>query len=911
MASKKVKKEHSALKKTLAAVGALLCLMTLNAMAEDYDSYLERYAGEQPGAAEASAFGENLLKVGEAQYTVNVPSSGLYNISLSYAATENSNRSILVGIKINGEYPFDEAVETELARVHVDDGEIETDENGNERAPDQRMLYDVQIQTLKNTSGYYNGAYEFYLEQGENVITVISDGAEFVLHGVTVTPVEETVFYEEYKSVSAGKITSGQFIKIQAENAALKSTSMLYPTYDRINLATEDSRGELNNASRIRINTGGGDMWKSAGEWMTWSFEIPESGYYNLGMKYRQNYTDGIFTSRDFYIDGKIPFNEMSGVTFNYDNEWQVREVEADGEACLIYLEKGVHELKAEVSMGVFADSLRRVNESVQELNDLYLKIIMITGSSPDSYTDYFLAQKIDGLEEILASNLDRLEQELENIAEITGGKGSATSALDTLAVQLKLFCEDTEEIPKRLSTFKNNISALGTWVIDTQAQKLQLDYIYFKSPDVETPNPGSSFFKRVWYSIRRFFASFDESSSSLSGGGSVKVWISGAGRDQAQVLSDMISESFVPETGVTVDLELVQGSLIEATLAGTGPDVALLVAEDQPVNFALRGALQDLSGFDTYDEVEARFYPSAIEPFRFNGGVYAIPDTQVFEMLFYRTDVFANLGIEAPNTWQEFYEILPVIQRNNLQITTVDLFPTLLFQNGGSYYNESQTAALLDSEEAIEAMDTYTALYRNYGFEVKTDFYSRFRSGEVVMSIQPYQMYNQLIAAAPEITGRWAMIPIPATVTENGLDRSASSVVTGTLMLKSAKDKEAAWDFMDWWSSDEVKAKYGLEIEGLLGGSARFTPANKAVMSMLPWPDEQLESLEIAQSNIKGIPQIPGSYYTARAIQNGFRSIVYNGESVRKSLSDQNEMINYEITKKRAEFGLEVGGEN
>ncbi|MGN1098027.1 MAG: ABC transporter substrate-binding protein, partial [Clostridia bacterium] len=391
--------------------------------------------------------------------------------------------------------------------------------------------------------------------------------------------------------------------------------------------------------------------------------------------------------------------------------------------------------------------------------------------------------------------------------------------------------------------------------------------------------------------------------------GGSVKVWLSGAGRDQAQVIKDLINESFTPETGIKIDLELVQGSLIEATLAGTGPDVALLVAEDQPVNFALRGALQDLSVFDTYSEVEKRFYPSAVEPFRFNGGVYAIPDTQVFDMLFYRTDVFERLGIKAPDTWDEFYEILPVIQRNNLQITTQDLFSTLLFQNGGSYYNEGQTAALLDSDEAIKAMETYTNLYRNYGFEVKTDFYSRFRSGEVIMSIQPYQMYNQLVAAAPEITGRWAMIPIPATKTENGLDRSAGSVTTGTIMLRDAKDKEAAWDFMDWWSSDEVKAKYGLEIEGLLGASARFTPANKGVMSMLPWPDEQLKSLETAQSCVKGIPQIPGSYYTARAIQNGFRSIVYNGESVRKALSDQNEMINYEITKKRAEFGLEEGG--
>lgn len=905
-----MEKNINNLKKVIAAAGAAAAILSVNAFAEDYSSYSQGHISVPVGSAVVTAENESVVKSGEAEYILNIPASGMYNISIEYAATENTNRSILAGIKINGEYPFDEAQETELFRVHKDSGGIETDETGNERAPYQEAVLTPVEQLLKNTSGYYNGPYSFYLQEGENVITLVSKGAEVRLCSVTASPAEVILPYAEV--ITHNKAFSKQLIKIQAEKAAFKSTSMLYPTYDRVNCSTEDITGKFNDPAKIRINTMGGDMWKSAGEWITWEFEIPEDGVYNLGFKFRQNYKDGLFACRDFYIDGKILFEEMSGVTFPYDNVWQNKEItDENGESCGIYLTKGKHELKCEVSMGALSDSLRRVDQSVQELNDLYLKIIMITGTKPDSYTDYFLGDKIEGIQKTLEENYERLSQELEHIASITGGKGSATSAVDTLAVQLKTFCENTEEIPKRLSAFKNNISALGTWVVDMQEQKLQLDYLYFRSPDMEAPKADVGFFKRVWYSICRFFASFNESNSNVSSGGSVKVWISGAGRDQTQVLKDLISESFEPETGVKVDLELVQGSLIEATLAGTGPDVALQVVEDQPVNFALRGALQDLSGFDTYDSVAQRFYSSAIEPFKFNGGVYAIPDTQVFDMLFYRTDVFKRLGIEAPDTWDEFYEILPVIQRNNLQITTVDLFPTLLFQHGGAYYNENHTAALLDSQQAIDAMDTYTALYRNYGFEVKTDFYSRFRSGEVIMSIQPYQTYNQLVVAAPEINGRWAMIPIPATSTQSGLNRSAGSAVTGTIMLKNAKDKESAWKFMDWWSRDDVKAKYGLEIEGLLGASARFTPANKNVMAMLPWPDEQLEKLQLAQSNLQGIPQIPGSYYTARAIQNGFRSVVYNGEAVRKALSDQNEMINYEITRKRIEFGLEEGGEN
>lgn len=358
------------------------------------------------------------------------------------------------------------------------------------------------------------------------------------------------------------------------------------------------------------------------------------------------------------------------------------------------------------------------------------------------------------------------------------------------------------------------------------------------------------------------------------------------------------------------MDLQLVQGSLIEATLAGMGPDVALMIAEDQPVNFAIRGALQDLTKFEDYETVLGRFYDSALVPFWYEGGLYALPDTQVFNMLFYRTDVFGELGIQAPRTWEDFYAILPVIQRNNLQITVQDIFPAVFLQNGGSYYSEDGTRSLLDSQTAIDAMTTYTDLYVKYGFEIKTDFYSRFRSGELVMSIQPYNMYNQLMVAAPEINGLWAMVPIPGMENGDGsINDTQNATVTGTVMLDSCEDKEAAWEFMKWWSEDEVKAQYAISLEGMLGASARFTPANRETLAMLPWSDTELEELKNAWESIVGIPQLPGSYYTARGLTNAFRSICYSGQFPRYAMRLQTKYINEEITRKRKEFGLDTAG--
>lgn len=922
------------------------------ATVESYTEYLNRYTGKGEGsftagtdevtlAGDDAAYEEDdssgyLLEKGQdawLEFSVDNIKEGLYQITLEYAQTDSSTRDISVAVSVNGATPFQEASEIKIPRIYENATDIRKDSNDNEIAPKQVMVLEWEKHVLANTTGYYEGAYQFYLKQGTNRIRIIANSVEMKIKGITLSPSETIPSYEEYLAANPGRDTSGKMIKMQAETAQYKTGPMLYPTYDRNNAATEDSEGNLNNPGKIRINTAGGELWKTTGQWMTWTMEVPDDGYYNIGFKYRQNYLDGLFTSRKVYIDGKIPFQELQAVQFTYDDIWQVMTLAGgDEKECKIFLTAGTHEIKIEVTMGAFTDSLRRIRDCVYDLNNLYLQIVMITSATPDQYTDYFLTEKIPELTSLLEENHKKLEDELNILIEITGGKGSATAAIDRMRIQLASFMKEPEEMSNRLTAFKNNISALGTWLVDMQDQKLQLDYIYLKSPDVKAPKGNVNILSRCTYSVKRFLASFDSSnakvglSDSKSEGKGIKVWLNtappnanpnavsanatSAGRDQAQVLRDLIDEMFTPETGITVELELVQGSLIEATLAGRGPDVALFTAEDQPVNFAIRGALQDLSVFDGWEEVASRFYDSALTPFRYEGGMYAVPDTQVFNMLFYRTDVFRKLNIKAPDTWSEFYNILPIVQRNNLQITIQDIFATNLFQNGGSYYSDDATKAYLDSKAAIEAMKTYTDFYTDYGFPVATDFYSRFRSGEVVMSIQPYNMYNQLVVAAPEITGLWDMVAIPGTPREDGsIDRSSSAVVSGTIMLDAAKEKEAAWKFMEWWSRDEVKARYGVQLEGILGGSARFTPANIGTLEMLPWSDKQYKNLADALSQIKGIPQVPGSYYTTRALLNAFRSVVYNGDSAREAMVYQNKLINHEITRKREEFGLTTAG--
>ncbi|NLZ83082.1 MAG: hypothetical protein GX915_05405, partial [Clostridiales bacterium] len=76
-----------------------------------------------------------------------------------------------------------------------------------------------------------------------------------------------------------------------------------------------------------------------------------------------------------------------------------------------------------------------------------------------------------------------------------------------------------------------------------------------------------------------------------------------------------------------------------------------------------------------------------------------------------------------------------------------------------------------------------------------------------------------------------------------------------------------------------------------------------------LPWPTEDYEALIAQFEWVKGIPQVPGGYFSWRNVSNAFYKVV-NAEDEKKmmpreALTDYVRYINEEIAFKRIEFGL------
>ena len=383
------------------------------------------------------------------------------------------------------------------------------------------------------------------------------------------------------------------------------------------------------------------------------------------------------------------------------------------------------------------------------------------------------------------------------------------------------------------------------------------------------------------------------------------------SGRDQAQLLKKMIDDLFVPQEGIGVNLSLVTNSatLIQATLAGKGPDAALFVSKDTPVNLAMRNALVELDQFEDFEEVTSQFMASAMIPYQYNGKYYALPETQSYDMLFYRTDVFEELGLEPPETWQDFYEMIPILQQNNMLIGIPEsqrTFEALLYQNGGQFYTDDLSKTAFDEPEALVAFKTWTDLYAKYSLPLVFDFFSRFRTGEMPMAIMPYTQVNYLNASAPELKGLWGIAPIPGTLNEDGtVNNTETANGTACIILGNTEQPENAYKFLKWWVSAEAQGRFGVELEQNMGSSARYPTANVEAFEQLPWTKTQSDNLSAQWASVTDVPQIPGNYYITRNVSFAFRAVVYKNENERESLYKYNKEINKEIDRKRKEFNL------
>ena len=902
-------------------------------------------------------------------WNFEVPETGFYNIGVEYIGTPSRNVNMERILYINGKIPFSGADILSFYRLWKDGGPVKYDNQGNCIRPTQIEYFDYQTVLLKSDLGYEVDPYRFYFEKGENAITLVAENEPMAIHRIMLLPVQKYDTYEQYLAKQPSKPENdsgtGVLIKVQGEESVVRSDPSLFARYDRASATTEPY-----SVKHTILNYTGGDSWKSPGQWIEWNFEVPSDGWYTISVKGRQLFQRGYVACRSVYIDGEIPIEDLKAVGFKYSSDWNLLTLaDKDKVPFKFYLKKGNHSIRLEATLGDIGVIINSLQDSIYRLNQIYRTILVLTGTNPDQYRDYEIEKVYPEQVEAMMVESRRLYKMVDDFIKVTGQKSDKIAPAETLAIQLEQFYARPDKITKAFTRFKDNITSLGSSLLSMTETKLDVDYIVIQSANDKIKSVRPNFFKKAGHEFASFFTSFFVDTSSLgniydeNSDHLIEVWIT-AGRDQAQILKNMVDDSFTPNLGINANVKLINiDSLLNAVVAGNGPDVVISAYSRLPVDYALRTADVNLMRFPDCKEVLTQFHESAYEAYKYNGGVYALPEQETFNLLFYRKDILEQLELKVPETWDDLIDILPTLQGNNLvvgipfpQLATAEgdivTFYSMVYQQGGRVYNQAGTKSVIDSEEGISAFKTYTSFFNSYSLPQYYDFLSRFRTGEMPLGIQNYTAYNTLTVSAPEIRGLWDFTYILGTRKEDGtIDRSNVAGSVCTMMIKKGLDlddldlsnskelvysafngkqlekgtvpnvdertwnqvqknetrMQDSWKFMKWWVSTDTQVRFGREQEAILGSSARYATANTEALKQLSWKSKQIEILENSLDETIGVPEVPGSYYTPRHIVNGIRRVVMQKEDARENLIDYTRKVNEELSRKRQEFNLPV----
>lgn len=865
---------------------------------------------------------------GSVSWTVNIPETGVYNIKMIYEALESNTNDVEFSLLIDGESPYATASRITLSKRWINESEIKQDSRQNDIRPGQISTPCWQETPLEDIDGLFNEPLEFYMEAGEHTITFESEKAEFAVKSFTFYQYEAPA---AYTAPSDSDLTQaqGQKITLEGETAAYKSSRTLYPTADKSSYLTSSANGS--SPTKTRYNTIGSGSWTQSTQTVTWEFNVDKAGYYKIGIRGRQDQMRGMYSNRRLYVNGEVPCLEANQIKFYYDTDWSITTPKSEnGDDLYFYLQAGTNTISLEAVPGEIGEIMGNLDELVYNINSYYRQIRQITGPDPDEYNNYMIDTAIPSIVPDFKEYAKTLRDKKAEIEKLSGSGGTEAETLEKMAIVLDKCIKKPDLIPEMMSQIKDNITSVSSFVNQYREQPLEVDMIEVATSDQDFTSCDKSFFGSLGFGFKGFIGSFFEDYNALSDEdeSAMECWVM-LGRDNAEALQQLISSEYNPTAKTKINLKLVQGGIVEATFAGKGPDLALFMGGDFPIQLAARGVLTDLTTFSDFDEVKTRFADDATVLYQYNGGTYGLPCDQTFPMLFYRSDILSEYGIDPAtdlNTWDGLLNCLPTLQRNYLEVGLIlpvmtstggttqvsaitepgNTFAMLLLQQGLNYYNDEQTKTTFDTQEAVNAFDTWTKFYTTYSFQQTYDAFTRFRTGDMPVVIQNYTFYNQLSVAAPEIKGCWGFQPVPGTVQEDGtINHAANSNGSGAIIFTKAADQEGAWDFIKWFTSTDAQVKYGNNIESILGTMGRYATANEEALQQLSWTTSEVNLLLDQLNSQVEIPIIPASYGVTRNVMNAFRAVVNDYDNARDTLFWYNKDINDEITRKLEDLGL------
>lgn len=273
-----------------------------------------------------------------------------------------------------------------------------------------------------------------------------------------------------------------------------------------------------------------------------------------------------------------------------------------------------------------------------------------------------------------------------------------------------------------------------------------------------------------------------------------------------------------------------MEEKLLTAIVSDQAPDVVLWDRFNTGV-YAPKGALAPIDDMVKKDNVDlSKFYQPAVDELTYGGKLYGIPLTVDTRILFYNKDMFTEAGVDPASItdWESLRQAAIKLTKRDggklvqagFSLKDVGLFNNWIQQAGGKMIDDSATPAktAFNSQAGLDVLAYWDQLLNKdkvyeLGFE---DAFGGdgFKAGKVAITFNgPWTLQSYKDAGI-----NFGVIGQPA-----GPDGAKSAMMGGfgLIIPNKAKNADAAWDFIKWWTTQPANEVAFAKISGNL-------PANK-----------------------------------------------------------------------------------
>lgn len=352
---------------------------------------------------------------------------------------------------------------------------------------------------------------------------------------------------------------------------------------------------------------------------------------------------------------------------------------------------------------------------------------------------------------------------------------------------------------------------------------------------------------------------------------GTLRVWLfqEVGNKPKEQVVDAAVADFEKTHKGAKAEIEYIpvdtRAQRIKAAFNDpkSAPDL-IEYGNTDTAGYVKDGGLADVSEeFAAWDEVKDTD-PTAKQSVTVGGKVYGAPLFVGVRALYYRTDIFKDLGIEPPKSQAELISTAKKIHKKKPELYglavggayTYGAMP-FIWANGGELATESGGTykAAINSDRARKGIEAYTSLFGDSNCPAAkcaamggNATVTAFASGKAAMAIGGD--FSHAAVEAGSVKGKYAVVPLPGA--SEGSIAPAFAGGNNIGVLKSSSHRTLAVDLMKSLTGKRTQEK----LFDAMGFLPTYTDVRATVAQKEPFVEPFVKTLG---AGAKFVPASPG----------------------------------------------------